>query len=126
MSAPLADAPPPPDLVGEPVADGSGDELEDAPPPAPLPDPFVRVELKPHADGAVLVIPAEVVAEAGLTGSVGGTVELRVKRGRVLVGPKPKVREGWGEAARRIAEAGDDRLVWPETPEEVGHTGWDW
>ena len=85
----------------------------------------MRVELKPDGNGAVLTIPADLLAEAGLTGAVGGTVELRVKRGQVLVGPKPKVREGWAEDARRIAEAGEG-LIWPETPEEVGHTGWEW
>ena len=122
MSVPLADAPP--DLTGEPAANLAGDE-EDAPPPAPLPDPFVRAELVADGDAAVLTIPAALLAEAGLTGAVGGAVELRVKRGQVLVGPKPKVREGWAEDARRITEAGEG-LVWPETPQEVGRTGWEW
>jgi antitoxin MazE len=29
---------------------------------------------------------------------------------------KRKPREGWAEAFQRIAEAGDDALVWPEFP----------
>ena len=93
--------------------------------PGPLPDPFVRVELKPCEGGAALTIPADLLAEAGLTAEVGGTVELRVKRGQILIGPKPKLREGWEEAAAEIAAAGEG-LVWPETPGEVGRTGWEW
>jgi len=27
---------------------------------------------------------------------------------------KPRPRAGWAEAFRKIAEAGDDKLVWPE------------
>ena len=32
----------------------------------------------------------------------------------VLHRPKEKAREGWAEASRKIAEAEDDQLVWPE------------
>ena len=115
-------APAAPSSVSPPETE---DVDDDAPVPGPLPDPFVRVELKPCEDGAALMIPADLLAEAGLTAAVGGTVELRVKRGQILVGPKPNLREGWEEAAAAIAAAGEG-LVWPETPEEVGRTGWDW
>jgi hypothetical protein len=29
---------------------------------------------------------------------------------------KRRPRDGWAEAGRKIAEAGDDNLVWPEFP----------
>jgi antitoxin MazE len=30
--------------------------------------------------------------------------------------PKRKPRVGWADASKKIAEAGDDALVWPEFP----------
>ena len=119
MSAPAATP-----TVPSPAAE-TADADRDAPVPAPLPDPFVTAELKADGGAAVVTIPAALLAEAGLTAAVGGTVELRVKRGQILVGPKPKLREGWEEAAAEIAAAGEG-LVWPETPGEVGRTGWEW
>jgi antitoxin MazE len=31
---------------------------------------------------------------------------------------KKPVREGWAEDSKAIADAGDDKLVWPEFPNE--------
>jgi antitoxin MazE len=49
--------------------------------------------------------------EAGL----GSEAEITLERG-VIVLRKPRCnpRQGWAEASRRLAEAGDDKLVWPE------------
>ena len=46
-----------------------------------------------------------------------GEAEMRVENGAlVLRKPRRKVRRGWAEASRALAEAGDDRLAWPEFP----------
>jgi len=42
--------------------------------------------------------------------------------------PKPvkrRPRDGWAEASRKIAEDGDDNLVWPEFP-NVGDAALRW
>lgn len=55
----------------------------------------------------------DVLAEIGA--DVGDDVKLTVEKGRLVVTPlKKRVREGWSEDARRIAEHGDNALVWPE------------
>jgi antitoxin MazE len=36
----------------------------------------------------------------------------------VLPDPERRVREGWAEASKALADAGDDKLVWPEFPNE--------
>ncbi|WP_051013222.1 AbrB/MazE/SpoVT family DNA-binding domain-containing protein [Methylocystis sp. SC2] len=60
-----------------------------------------------------LIIPKPFLAEIGA--DVDDDVELTVEKGRLVVTPlKKRVREGWGDDARRIAEHGDDALLWPE------------
>jgi hypothetical protein len=40
---------------------------------------------------------------------------MRVEDGRLVIAPiKRPPRDGWREDAKRIAEAGDDVLTWPE------------
>jgi antitoxin MazE len=62
-----------------------------------------------------VIIPKPVLAQVGLQDEVDMAVE---KDCIVLRRPKSKVREGWAEASRRIANAGDDALVWPEFTNE--------
>jgi len=41
--------------------------------------------------------------------------EMVLERGAIVLRkPRRNPREGWADASRRIAEAGDDRLIWPE------------
>ena len=60
-----------------------------------------------------VVIPKPVLAQLGLNGETG--VEMTIE-GDALVLRKPAspVRTGWAEAARKIAEAGDDALAMGE------------
>ena len=44
-----------------------------------------------------------------------GTVDLQVRDGVIEIrAVRRNPREGWAEDARRLAEQGDDALVWPE------------
>ena len=58
-----------------------------------------------------IIIPKPLLKEAGLEKEA----EIAIERG-VIVLRKPcrNPREGWAEDSRRLAEAGDDKLVWPE------------
>ena len=41
--------------------------------------------------------------------------EIALERGAIVLrNPGRNLRQGWAEASRRMAEAGDDKLVWPE------------
>jgi antitoxin MazE len=60
-----------------------------------------------------IIIPKPILAQLGV--KTGDDLDLSLEDGRiVLAPPKQHPRAGWADAARRIAEAGDDALVWPE------------
>jgi antitoxin MazE len=60
-----------------------------------------------------IVIPKPVLAQVGLNGEA--TAEMTIEGGAlVLRRPARPTREGWAEAARKIAEADDDALVMGE------------
>ena len=94
--------------------------------PAPKRTDVPRVPLAPAAGGGTTVtLPAEVLAAAGLTDAVGGTVEVRVEDGRVLLGPKPDPRAGWEAAAKAIGEAEDEEPSM-EFPNAFDDSEWEW
>ncbi len=52
-------------------------------------------------------IPKPLIEEAGLSGEV----ELRVEDGAIVIEPYRVVREGWADAFRAMAGAGEDPLL---------------
>ena len=52
-------------------------------------------------------IPKPLIEEAGLENEV----EMRVVEAGILIECSPDARVGWDEAARRVRERGDDRLI---------------
>jgi antitoxin MazE len=66
-------------------------------------------------NSAGIILPKPVLAELGV--QVGDNLSLTLEKGRVVLAPaKPHPRAGWTDAAKRLAAAGDDALVWPEFP----------
>jgi antitoxin MazE len=58
-----------------------------------------------------IIIPKPLLKEAGLEKEV----EIALERGVIVLRkPHRNPREGWAEDSRRLAEAGDDTLIWPE------------
>jgi antitoxin MazE len=48
-----------------------------------------------------------------------GEVEMEIQNNAIVIRkPQKKVRDGWSEASKAIAAAGDDALVWPEFANE--------
>ena len=73
----------------------------------------LHVGLRQIGNSQGIVIPKPVLAQLGLDATAG--VEMTIQDGAlVLRRPANPVREGWAEAARSIAEAGDDELVMGE------------
>jgi len=62
-------------------------------------------------------LPRSVIEECGF----GDEVEMRIDAGTVVLAPAHAPREGWDAAFARMAEAGDDALLIPDTLEH----GWD-
>jgi len=73
----------------------------------------VHVSIRQIGNSHGVVIPKPVLAQLGLNSEAGA--EMTVEDGAlVLRRPTNPVRTGWAEAARKIAEAGDDALVMGE------------
>lgn len=58
-----------------------------------------------------VLIPKPILEQTGLLDAA----DLQVKNGVIEIRPlKRNPREGWAADSQRIAQAGDDALVWPE------------
>ena len=68
-------------------------------------------EIRRVGNSRGILIPKPMLKEAGLEKEA----EIALERGAIVLRkPRRSPREGWAEASRRIAEAGDDELIWPE------------
>ena len=73
----------------------------------------IYVSLRRIGNSQGVVIPKPILAQLGLDSKVG--VEMTIEEGAlVLRRPASPVRTGWAEAARQVAEAGDEELVMGE------------
>jgi antitoxin MazE len=73
----------------------------------------VHVKIRQIGNSQGVVIPKPVLAQLGLDAKVG--VQMAIEDGAlVLRRPASPARTGWSEAARSIAETGDDELVMGE------------
>jgi antitoxin MazE len=73
----------------------------------------MRAAIRKLGNSSGVIIPKSLLAEIGI--AAGDAVDLSLEDGRIIITPqKRRPREGWAEAFREIAEAGDDALVWPE------------
>lgn len=73
----------------------------------------MRAQLRRMGNAFGVIIPEPILAQLGVT--VGDSLEIVVEAERLVLVPVPAhPRSGWAEAARRIAEVGDDAPVWPE------------
>jgi antitoxin MazE len=71
-----------------------------------------------------VIIPKPLLAEIGA--KLGDKVDMRVERGKVvMVRAKRKPRDGWADASRALAAAGEGGLVWPEFG-NAGDKDWTW
>jgi antitoxin MazE len=62
-----------------------------------------------------IIIPKPMLKEAGLEEEA----EITLEQGAIVLRkprhkPRRNPRQGWAEASRKLVEAGDDQLVWPE------------
>lgn len=73
----------------------------------------MRAPVRKIGNSSGVIIPKPILSQIGI--EVGDDLELSLDHGRIVLAlVKQHSRAGWADAARRIAEAGDDSLVWPE------------
>ncbi|MGH7216862.1 MAG: AbrB/MazE/SpoVT family DNA-binding domain-containing protein [Nitrospiraceae bacterium] len=67
-------------------------------------------------------LPKTLLQEAQLENEV----ELQAEPGRILISKTAKPRAGWAEAARRMRERDEDRLLDSPTPTRFDKEEWKW
>ena len=73
----------------------------------------LHVSIRAIGNSLGVVIPKPVLAQVGLNGEA--VAEMTIEgHALVLRRPARRARAGWAEAARKIAEVGDDELVMGE------------
>jgi antitoxin MazE len=73
----------------------------------------MRAAVRKLGNSSGVIIPKSLLRDLGM--AEGDPVEMTLEAGRIVLVPiKRRARGGWAEAARNIAEARDDALVWPE------------
>lgn len=73
----------------------------------------MRALVRKLGNSSGVIIPKPILSQIGV--EVGDDLNLSLENGGILLVPvKQHPRTGWAEAAKSIAEAGDDALVWPE------------
>lgn len=71
----------------------------------------MEVAIRKMGNSQGVVIPKPILAQLGLD----KTADLQVVDGHIVIRPvRVNPRESWAADAERIAQAGDDALVWPE------------
>lgn len=70
----------------------------------------MKIAIRRLGNSRGVIIPKPMLEQAGLKREADVVVE---NDAIVLRRPRKRTRQGWAEASRRLAEAGDDRLVWP-------------
>lgn len=71
----------------------------------------MQVTIRKMGNSQGILIPKPILSQVGLE----GTADLQVKNGVIEIRPvKRNPRENWARDSQRIAQANDDKLVWPE------------
>ena len=73
----------------------------------------MRTALRRMGNSTGMIVPRAILDELG--SGIGEDLDLKVENGRLVAAPvRTGLRAGWAEAARALAEAGDDAPVWPD------------
>lgn len=75
----------------------------------------MKVTLRKVGNSQGVIIPKAVIAQLGIEDGLEMTVE---QDAIILHKPAKATRYGWAEASSLIAQAGDDKAVWPEFANE--------
>jgi antitoxin MazE len=73
----------------------------------------MQIPIRSVSDSTVVQLPAAVLAHLGV--AIGDVLHIGLESGRIILSAPNRrhPREGWADAAKALAEAGDDSLEWP-------------
>jgi antitoxin MazE len=73
----------------------------------------MRIRVRRMGNSSGVILPKPILTQICV--KPGDALELSLEDGQIALVPvKRRSRTGWADAAKRIAEAGEDALVWPE------------
>lgn len=73
----------------------------------------MRTILRKVGNSCAVIIPKPFLAQLGA--KVDDELELSLDKSRIVLScVKKQARAGWAEAAQKIAQSGNDALVWPD------------
>jgi antitoxin MazE len=73
----------------------------------------MRAPVRKMGNSSGVIIPKPILTQIGV--AAGDDLDLSLDKDRIVLTPmKRHPRAGWADASKRIAEDGDDVLVWPE------------
>jgi antitoxin MazE len=93
---------------------------------SPIDQTRIQSTLRKMGNSTGLILPKAILDQLGLAS--GAKIELRVENGEVIACPaKRKVREGWEEAAKRVAARGmtEEEREWLVIPNDFDDE-WQW
>ena len=67
-------------------------------------------------------LPKPLIEQVGLAGEVN----LEIRDGELVISPSERLRDGWAESARVLAERGEDKLLDPILPTDFDEQEWQW
>lgn len=75
----------------------------------------MKIAIRRMGNSQGVLIPKPLLVQVGLDREA----EMVIEKGCIVLRrPQEKAREGWAEASRKVADADDDKLVWPEFANE--------
>jgi antitoxin MazE len=76
----------------------------------------MKTSIRKMGNSQGVLIPKPFLAQTGMD---IGEVEMEIENNAIVIRkPQKNVRDGWSEASKAIAAAGDDAPVWPEFANE--------
>ena len=81
----------------------------------------VKAKLITVGNSRAVRLPKALIREAGL----GDEVEIRARKGEIVIRPLGKTRAGWAEAAMLAHDRKEDVLLDPEVSTRFDDTGWE-
>lgn len=72
---------------------------------------MMKATLRKMGNSQGVLIPKGIISQLGIDGDLDMSIE---NESIVLRKPSNPVRAGWAEASKKLAVAGDDKMVWPE------------
>lgn len=84
----------------------------------------MQTSIRRMGNSAAILLPKPVLAHLDV--AAGDVLDLDLLEGKVVLSPvQRQPREGWAEAAKALAEAGEGQLEWPEF-DSAADEDWKW